>query len=395
VGKDREEVGTGARVRALEEENAALRARLDRIEARDQRGRTVRGRLLKGGTRLLLPAFDRQNLVRSFSRLLETASGFAGPRSDWPARDRLLGDGRAFLEAVVRFVVRRRFWLMFFGLVATAIPALQVWLLVQQNRIVENQNEFFEIQVYDAVARSMTEGDRNARLMTGALLAQAELDFVEGVVAETFDDDLLAVYSAEGVNAASRRLEDAAFRGYLVRGVVRAVERRGRDEGQAPGPLFDEVRRMVGTVLRDATDRVPEVLRFGRPGAAPALDDALAEQVHNYLYQVSALLRVHGRLARSANKEDVYFAELAPLLRRWAGRRLSPDNRFAETYRLVLQDLLFEVAAEPGLGDGPVRLDDLGLTPEKAVDGALERLKDRVPSDAVPWELLARQVRNP
>jgi len=386
-------MASGAKLRALEDENAALKARLDRLEARDERARTVRGRVLRGGWRLLVPAFDRQRVVRSFSTLAETASGFTGPREEWPPRDRVLGDARAFLEAVVRFVVRRRFWLMFFGLVATAIPALQVWLLLQQNRIVENQNEFFEIQVYDAVARSMTEGDRNARLMTGTLLARAELDFVEGVVEEIFDDDLLGVYSAEGVNAATRRLEDAAFRGYLVRGVVRAIERRAA-LGTAPGKLFEKTQPMVSRVLVDARDRVPEVLRFGR-GGGPGIDAALAEQVHNYLYQVSALLRVYGRLARSADRIGPFDRDLAPLLRRWASRRLISDNRFGETYRLVLQDVLFDIAAAPDLSDGPVRLEDVGLTPERAIDRALEALESRLGEDAVPWILLAEQVGSP
>jgi hypothetical protein len=160
-------------LQALYADNEALRAELQRIREREQATAELRANLLRGGGRLLVPLLDRAQVVRSFARLAETTSEFAGPIDRWPARERVLSDARTFMESCVRFAVRRRLFLLIFSLLASAIPIVQVWLVVQQNRIIGNQTEMFEVQVYDLVARSMTEGDRNARLMTGALLSRA------------------------------------------------------------------------------------------------------------------------------------------------------------------------------------------------------------------------------
>lgn len=377
------------RLTALQDENARLRERLERIEARDARGKETRGRVVRGGLRLLLPAFDRQRVVRNFSQLAETASRFAGPRAEWPERERVVDDARAFVEAVVRFLVRRRLVFLVLGLLAAAVPALQVWLLVQQNRIIESQNELVGIQAYEIVARSM-EGDRNAALVTGALLSNADPAFLDAVVRETFDPASFGVYRADGVGAVERRLEDAAYRGSLARAVARAVERR-HAEGVAAGALFAETRPMLRRVLRDAADRVPEVLRLGRREGDVRPD--LPERVDDYLAQVGALLRVYGRLARSAGEQSAFAADVAPLLRRVSQRRSVADSRFGETWVAVLQDFLFEVAVAPDLDDGPVDLDAAKLTPDAAIARGLERLRSRLGADAASWDALAAQVR--
>ena len=174
-------------VQILLEENRALRDELARIEERAEAAKQAKARLMRGGLRVLLPLLDRQKVARNFAKLTGTVSDFAGPRSRWPSREQVLADAREFMTSCVRFVIRRRLFLLVFTLIAAAVPAFQLWLVVQQNDIIENQNKFFEIQVYDIVSRSMTEGDRNARQMTSALLANAELEFLQGVVEEAFD----------------------------------------------------------------------------------------------------------------------------------------------------------------------------------------------------------------
>lgn len=378
-------------LRALQEDNRRLRERLARIEQQAQATKEARARLMKGGFRIVMPILDRHRVVRSFGQLTETVGDFTGPQERWPTREQLLADARQFMESVVRFMVRRRIVLWFFSILAALVPAMQIWLVVQQNRIIENQNEFFEIQVYDVVARSMTEGDRNARLMTGALLARADLDFLSGVVEEAFDPTLAGVYRAAGVHAAERRLEDAAFRGHLVRALARAVEHRAHEV--PPAELMERTRPQARRVLADAADRMPEVLRLGRqeletPGA-------LAEQVDNYIAQVGVLMGVYGRLARSARDPEAFHADIQPLLARLSARRAVDESRFASTYRAVMQDFLFEVATGPGLGDPPVDLSKEGLSPEQALGQGLDALRRGVGEEAVRWELLAQQVGAP
>lgn len=380
------------RVRELAEENAELRKKLGKLEERGKAAKAAKATLSRGGFRLLIPLFDRQKVARSFAKLAETLSDFAGPREEWPDRDAVLADARLFMESCVRFSIRRRTLWLVFTLLATTIPAVQIWLVVQQNEIIENQNEFFEIQVYDIVARSMTEGDRNARLMTGALLANADLQFLNGVVDETFDPGIMGVLSSSGVQARGRRLEDAAFRGYLVRAVSRGVEVHGR-RGDVDD-LFGATRPMFRRILRDdARNRVPEVLRLGRQ--AEGIDDELAEQVDNYLGQVGGALRVYARLARTEGELDVFYEDIGPLLRRLAGRRSIAGNRFGETYRVVMQEFLFEMAVGPELGDPAVSLEAEELTPEAAVTQGIAELREGVGEDALDWTVLAAQLRPP
>ncbi|MEO0323511.1 MAG: hypothetical protein AAF447_11185 [Myxococcota bacterium] len=372
---------------ALRQELVALRAELAALRAERARpGRARKAASLLRPWRLLIPLFDRHHVVRSFSSLMTTLSGYSEPQSDWPTRKAILADTRTFLEAVARFQVRRRTLVVIFSLLATAIPALQIWLVVQQNEIIENQNEYFEIQVYDLVARSMTEGDTNARLMTGALLANAQTDFLADIVEEAFDPSLFAQYRAGEVDA-PRRLADAGFRGHLVRAVSRSLERGGPQEDLEPDALFVAGRPMVRRILEDAADRMPQVLRIGA-GNAPA---AAREEVDHYLFQIGALLRAHGRVCRSAGEEDAFAEDLALLLPRLSQRRsLGESQTFATAYRTALQDVLFEVAQESEWGSGPVNL--AGAEPDAVLRRGLTRLQESDALAGVRWNNLEAQV---
>lgn len=376
------------RLRDLERENEQLRARLERLETERARAEQARATLMRGGFRLLIPLFDRQKVVRSFGKLLETVSGFGGPAGEWPSRDVVLADARLFMEAVVRFLVRRRMFLLMFGLLGALIPAVQVWLVIQQNEIIENQNEFFQIQVYDIVARSMTEGDRNARLMTGALLANADPEFLSSVVRESFDPSLASVYRAEGVNAQARRLDDAAYRGHLIRAAVHSADAR-RDR-RSLAETYAVTRPMLRMILADASGRVPEVMRFGRSGEEIAGERA--EQVDHYLVQVGEAFQTYGRLARASSDLATFGRDVAPLLTRLSQRGVESDNRFAAVYRAMLQDVLFEMAAKPLPGDPEVSAASAGRDPKPQLQAGLDELRRMVPGDAIDWSGLARQA---
>jgi hypothetical protein len=382
-------------VEALERENEQLRNKVEELKTRESKIAEARATLMRGGFSLLLPLFDRNKVVRTFGSLLETLSAFSGPRESWPAREQVLAAARSFMEAVVRFLIRQRFFLAFFGLLGAAIPAVQVWLVIQQNEIIDNQNKFSEIQVYDIVARSMTEGDRNARLMTGALLANAEPAFLSNVVRESFDPSLAGVYRAEGVNAKQRRLDDAAYRGHLIRAAVRSVVSAQRRSSTKDA--YDSGKPMLQWITADAGARMPEVLRLGRlaeegdPVALDKSDGDRNEQVDHYLVQVGAAVREFARLARANGDLATFGAQVAPLFTRLAQRSPETTNRFASVYRATLQDILFDMAVEAKPFDPPPSLQRAGGELKGAVTKGIANLRIVV-GDSVNWDNLAQQA---
>ncbi|MCH9688405.1 MAG: hypothetical protein K0V04_43645 [Deltaproteobacteria bacterium] len=375
---------------AAQVENEQLRNQVAQLAQTQQSKKDRRDKVVRGGGRLLIPLLDRQKVVRSFGKLAETAGSFTGPREDWAPRDDVLGDSRRFLEALVRFAVRRRMLLIILSLFAAIIPAIQIYLVVQQNQIIENQNEFLEIQVYDVVSRSMTEGDRNARLMTGALLSRANPAFLAGVVEEAFDPNVSGVYSAAGVEASRRRLQDAVFRGYLVQAVVRSAQRRMQDPNSPMGVVAAQMLPMLRIIVQDATGRVPEVIRLGAGDAK--IDGELAEQVDGYLVKVGEAMGVYGRLARSQGETAAYFEDIGPYLTRVSQSKLS-TNRFSKAQAFSLEVLLFELAVEPDPRDAThVDLKEAGLSPEEARAKGIEVLRQAVGADAADWDALAKYV---
>jgi hypothetical protein len=377
-------------IRALQEENEALRAELDRIERRAEAAKDARARLLRGTWRLMIPLLDRQRVVRSFAKLAQTTSDFASPPSQWPVKEQILADARDFLESCVRFVIRRRLFFLMISLLAGAVPALQIWLAWQQNEMIQNQNEFSRIQVYDIVSRTMTEGDRNARQMTGALLANAQFDFLGGVVEEAFGSGFQwGAYRREDIDALQRRLEDAAFRGHLIRALVRGIHHKAAQDVDI-GELSDRVKPMIRQILNDSADRMPQVMRLGRQEGS--IDPALLEQVDYYLIQIGELLRIYGRLARTVGEEKQFFRDIKPLLVRVAGQRAMEESRFAEVYQPILQDFLIELALQPRLEAPSVNLEASGTTPEKALRDGLARLRKGVGEKTLNWSLFESQV---
>jgi hypothetical protein len=378
-------------VQALQQENQALRAELERIEQRAAAAQEARQRLIRGTWRIMVPLLDRQRVVRSFARLAQTSSEFANPMSQWPPKEQVLADARDFMESIVRFMIRRRTLILLFSLLATAVPALQIWLGWQQNKMIENQNDFFRVQVYDIVSRTMTEGDRNARQMTGALLANTQLEFLKGVVEEAFGSGFQwGAYRRGDIDALQRRLEDAAFRSHLIRALVRGIQQRAHMPDAELEEMNAQVTRMIRQILQDSADRVPQVLRLGRQEGA--IDPALLEQVDYYLIQIGELLRIYGRLARTVGDEKQFFRDIRPLIQRVAGRRDIAESRFAEIYQPIMQDFLFELALQPKLQAPAVNLEASGTTPDEALKVGIDRLRKGLGEKTLDWALFASQV---
>lgn len=373
----------------LRDENRLLRQRLEGLEARSEKADKARKRLLAGGFRVFVPMLDRQQVVRNFAALAETVSGYSGPPSAWPSRDEVLAATRGFLESIVRFSIRRRLFLVLFSLIATLIPAIQIWLVFQQNEIIQNQTKFAEVQVFDVVSRSMTEGDRNARIMTGALLANADLSFLTSVMEEAFDKNAVTLYRREGLDASARRAKDTAFRGNLIRAAVRVVE-KDSPGGRTNRELLAAVRPMYRKVLADSEYRLAEVIRTGRGDTG--LSGELLEDVDMYIAQVGQLLKVYGRLARSTNADDRYYEDIFPLLSRMSKLKSVEESTFASTYRIVMQDFLFEVADEVSLDSGPFQMGK--REPEVVLGEGISRLKKLYGDGALDWEQFYRQVMN-
>lgn len=381
------------RISALEQqlaglaaENGQLRAQIAAVTEQRAAASQARAKAVKGGARMLLPLLDRNKVVRSFGAFVETVGRFSGAREQWPTRDDIVERARVFMESCVRFTVRRRTSFWAFSVVAATIPFLQLWVVVQQNEIIRNQNEFFEIQVHDVVSRSMTEGDRNARLMTGALLSRANLTFLSDVVEEAFDREIAGIYSASDTRASNRRLEDAAFRGFLIRAVARGVELRADDDHEE---LLQIAQPMMRQILADAADRVPALLRFGEPGND--LDPELKEQASNYLFQLGTLIRVYGQLARSEGIGQQYATDLAPLLARTAPMNLQ-GNRFKDAYQIAMELVVLDAAEGAKLGDPKV---DWGAG-DRDIDAArskgIKALQTALESDDIAWDAFEKQL---
>ncbi len=381
------------RIAQLEQQLAGLAARNQELEAQvaaihgqQAAASQARVKAVKTGGKWLIPLLDRSKVVKSFGELAETVGAMTGPREQWPTREDIVDRARLFMESCVRFTVRRRtsFWL--FSMMAASIPFMQLWVVVQQNEIISNQNEFFEIQVHDVVSRSMTEGDRNARLMTGALLSRAKLTFLADVVDEAFDPELSGIYSTQGTKASKRRLEDAAFRGFLLRAVARGVLLRVDDDRDE---LVETAQPMMRKILVDAADRVPMLLRFGENNAE--LDPELSEQASNYLFQLGAVIRTYGRLARSEGLETEFAADLEPLLLRVAGLELQ-NNRFANPYRFSMDAVVLDASAEVELGDPEIDWEAGDRDIEAARKKGIEWLSETLASKGIDWDAFEQQL---
>ncbi|MEL6546880.1 MAG: hypothetical protein AAFQ82_19800, partial [Myxococcota bacterium] len=141
---------------ALQRENAALRSELEKIRHAQAKTAERRAKAIKSGGRLLLPLMDRKRVVRNFVALVDASATYAGPKEQWAEKDEVVEAAKNFSMSFLRFVIRRRMMMVVFSLIAFTVPALQVYVMIQQNDIIKNQNKYFNVQVYDIVGRALS-----------------------------------------------------------------------------------------------------------------------------------------------------------------------------------------------------------------------------------------------
>lgn len=334
-------------IEQLRRENLALKAELKKLHEAEQRAKTRRLKVLKEGGRLFLPMFDRKRVVRNFVDLVETASGYAGPQESWPARDELLEKAKAFALSCMRFAIRRRMLMVMFSLVAFAVPAMQLYAMIQQNRIIENQNKYFNIQVYDTVARSITGGDLTAKQITTALLAREDFGLINGMIQQVFSSDAGGAFTAQ--DAAAVRplvLRESAARGHLIAAMTASLERNATPAEAAR--LWDELKPTLAWVVYDAAYRVPLLLRTAAD--TTELEPAVVQECLRYVFNVGALLRKTWAIAAHTHNEAAYFATVSPFVTRMGQSRGTSGDAFGTVLTSTAQEWLIDLVAPPVLG---------------------------------------------
>lgn len=377
----------------LARENEAMRTELQRYQKRAEIAEKSRKRLIGFGWRVLVPLVDRQKVARSFAKLAGTVSDFAGPPEKWPTREQILLESRTFLTSCVRFVIRRRLFVLLFSLLATTVPLLQIWLVVQQNDIISRTNKLFEMQVNDIIATSLTEGkDPNARRVAGVLLGNSELRLMGDVIEEIFDPLASAALESQGAASVPQRLEDAAFRSHLIRAVTRAISKGGDTD-----ELYGQAQPMFHKILADTRERLPLVLRMNIAADRDRALEAKVAEARYYVYQIGRLLIEYERLARAAGESKQYYRDLGPLLEELSRRGDIARGEFAQVYYTAMEELLMNLELRLPLGtsveEEEAARKQSGQTPEELVRAGLGRLRSSLGEDALDWNAFARQLQ--
>ena len=349
---------------ALRQENAELRAELKSIRDADATKSKITKGALGGAAKLLVPALDRYRIVRSFEALTDTVTGYTGPRSQWPARSEVAERASEFAQACLRFAIRRRLFMGLISIVAFSVTFSQVVLVYQQNRIIDNQNKYLDIQVYDTIASSLTGRDATGRYITSALLAGVDFPLLNGMIRSVFATDHF------GGSGGSLLLRETAARGHLMAAFGKALDRRAdhrtdaggvigklsdaldeRQWKQAVGELRETIGGTFGSIVADASMRVPRLLQYGTMQKGE-----LRDECENYFTHLNALLRRILAMHVVLEREDEFFATVAPLFRRVAeiGNHDDLRSAFVPTFRRNIHELLIDVYRKPAFGGPPL-----------------------------------------
>ena len=354
-----------AEVAALRAENAKLQAELQQIhDARAAGGKVAKG-AATGAAKLLLPALDRYRIVRSFEALTRSVTAYAGPREAWPGSSEVADKASEFALACLRFAIRRRLFMALISVIAFSVTLSQVVLVYQQNRIIDNQNKYLDIQVYDTIASSLTGRDATGRYITSALLAGVDFALLNSMIQSVFATDNF------GGSGGSLLLRETAARGHLMAAFGKALDRRaehgsnrdgviGRladvlDRGEwvrAVQRIHDDIQPTFGAMLADAQMRVPRLLQS--PADGRLSDRSLREECEHYFTHLNALLRRILAIHVVLQREDRFFEAVAPLFRRVAEIGAHDDLRspFVTTFRRNVHELIIDVHRKPAFG-GP------------------------------------------
>ena len=339
-----------AEIAKLRTENTELKKELQRRRALP-RTRSIDA--LKFSGSFLLPMLDRQKVFRTFVAFFDEASFYTLPKEDWPPRERVLERARDFGLAVLRFFVKRRIVFIMFSLLAFLMPLVQVWLVFQQNAIIENQNKYFNIQVYDIVARSLTGEDTTGKRITSALLAREDFGLINGIIRSVFEAEGSAAYTAEDAASNPLLFEETAARGHLVSAMALAIEKQSADIGDQI--LWDKTEDTVGLIAADASDRLPTLLRVRSSTAVGS--PRIKQECFRYLFSLTQFMKRSMALSRASGHEDAFFKNVGPMISRMSRQRSAPDGVFRTAFVVAFSEFLIEVAQRPKLGDRPTDLD--------------------------------------
>lgn len=379
----------------LRSENQDLRQKLDRIEKRAELAAAGRRRAWGFTWRILVPLLDRKKVVRNFTKLASTTAEFVGPPDSWPSRDRVLKDANDFMTSVVRFIIRRRLFFLLFTIIATSIPFIQVYLVIQQNDLLKQTNALFQVQVNDMIARAMTDDDDpNTRRMAVALLANARIDLMKGVVNEIFDPEIAesrvqADTESARTKVRKQRVREAGFRAHLMRSVARSVHNRGV-EGDDVLELYELSHEMFQTILQDTAIRLPPLMDI-TPGQVSSIKDEFLQEANFYVFNVGYVLRQYGRLARKVGSNRRFYRDITGVLQS-AARIDARNSYFADVYRQAVEEFLIDVGKSGRLGASSNVLkggDDI----DAVMRAGFDRLKNGVGEKALDWQRLAREWR--
>jgi hypothetical protein len=378
----------------LKRENAKLREELTRIKDAEARSSARRQKALKTAGSFLLPMFDRQRVVRSFMELVETTADFTGPREKWPTREDVVEKSKLFALAFMRFVVRRRMLMFMFSLLAFTVPGLQLYVAIKQNEIIENQNKYFNIQVYDIVARSITSGDMTGKQITTALLAREDFQLLNGIIYQVFSTEAAGAFTAaEATQVQPLLLREAAARGHLIAALVQAIDTQARKTDV--DELWRAVDPTMAFVLQDASFRVPQLLRIGDEGASA--DPGITQETHRYLFNVGSLLRKAWSLSVSAGEEEAFFARLSPFVLAVSQARTRPlgGTPFATVFSSAIQELIVDLALAPKLGQATETTSDPQRIQQLLQEG-LKRLRGALQGNTqINWDNFRRVIELP
>ncbi len=336
-----------AEIERLRADNTALRNELAAAEQHKQNVRQAQAEVLKTGGSLLLPLFDRQKVVKNGLGLFDVASGFVKGREQWPNQEQLLVQGREFVLSLLQFSIRRRLFMLMISLLAFLVPLVQVWLVFQQNAIIENQDKYFNIQVYDIVARSLTGDNSTAKQISAALLAREDFELVNGIISAVFESETGGAFTEEDV-ARGRTvfLEETAARGHLISALVLGLDRHAKT--MSSDDLWTQARPTFDLVAKDAATRLPQLLRMSRKSASD--NPAVEQECFRYLFALSTLMRRADSLARAEDDSEAFFKSVAPAVSRLS-RSPSTGGAFDTVFEAAMQEWLLDLGLQPEFGE--------------------------------------------
>ncbi|MEL6341122.1 MAG: hypothetical protein AAFP04_00570 [Myxococcota bacterium] len=366
----------------LERENAQLREELARFRSNQERASGRRKAALKAGGRFLLPLMDRKRVVRNFVTLVEVSTEYVGPKSQWPERELVVSAAKDFALSLLRFTIRRRMLVVLFSLIAFTVPAMQVYVMIQQNDIIENQNKYFNVQVYDIVGRALSDGDLPTKQITRALLARNDFDLINDMVSEVLSEN---TDTFAGLSTNERRdllIQETGARAYLIGALGDAINVHGYRLGL--DKTWEKLRPSLAAVARDGGFRVTRLLRdfdSDSAGTVARVDS------RRYLFEFGIFLRQVWSVAVAAGETEEFYERIAPAIANISRIRDVRGNRLGATLSTSFQELLLDIGMMRNFGAPPVDVDSNEI--ESLVAKGFERLKEGVGDTArVNWEQL-------